>query len=176
MVPEGVVPRFLCLPVRVDGVDDSALQGLSARGDVVYIEREFRAFEGGEGLIGVWLVYVELRLSAGVRWVERRLGERAEVGSEVALDREGEQRVVRLRAWRQSVSVALKLPAYRIFNNRQMREIARRAPRSLSQLSEVEGIGDQRLRRYGESILAVLRDGADPLSWPLGVRSEDDDA
>jgi len=62
----------------------------------------------------------------------------------------------RLRAWRRDVSAAQGVPAYVVFHDRTLAEIAGRRPRSLAELGQVSGVGPAKLERYGEQLLAVL--------------------
>jgi ATP-dependent DNA helicase RecQ len=71
----------------------------------------------------------------------------------------------RLRAWRAGVAKEQGLPAYVIFHDATLREIAARVPGTLAALGTVTGVGQTKLERYGEQVLAVLADG-DPTSGP----------
>jgi ATP-dependent DNA helicase RecQ len=66
----------------------------------------------------------------------------------------------RLRAWRAETAKARNVPAYVIFHDATLREIAARAPGSLAELAGVSGVGDRKLEAYGEALLAVLAAGA----------------
>jgi superfamily II DNA helicase RecQ len=48
------------------------------------------------------------------------------------------------------------VPAYVIFHNSTLEEIAERGPRTLSELASVPGVGPTKLERYGEEVLAAL--------------------
>ena len=48
------------------------------------------------------------------------------------------------------------MPPYVIFHDSTLREVAALRPQSLSALSAIEGIGDTKLERHGESLLAAL--------------------
>jgi ATP-dependent DNA helicase RecQ len=63
-----------------------------------------------------------------------------------------------LRRLRLAIAKAEKVPAYVIFPDRTLAEIAVRRPRSLDALSAVHGVGPSRLERYGERLLEVLRE------------------
>ncbi|RLU94576.1 DNA helicase RecQ [Streptomyces griseocarneus] len=66
----------------------------------------------------------------------------------------------RLRAWRAATARELGVPAYVIFHDATLREIATAAPSSLDALSTVSGVGESKLEKYGESILALLTEDA----------------
>jgi DNA helicase-2/ATP-dependent DNA helicase PcrA len=61
-----------------------------------------------------------------------------------------------LKKWRLQRATADDLPAYVVFHNSTLAEIAGRKPRDLSELSSVPGVGPAKLERYGEEVLAVL--------------------
>jgi ATP-dependent DNA helicase RecQ len=61
-----------------------------------------------------------------------------------------------LRDWRRDRAKEQGVPPYVIFHDSTLREVAARKPASLSELSAVEGIGDTKLERHGESLLAAL--------------------
>ncbi|MGE5134413.1 MAG: DNA helicase RecQ [Gemmatimonadota bacterium] len=65
----------------------------------------------------------------------------------------------RLRAWRAAAAKEQGVPAYVIFHDATLREIATTAPSSLAELGKVSGIGENKLSRYGEQVLAALADG-----------------
>jgi DNA helicase-2/ATP-dependent DNA helicase PcrA len=61
-----------------------------------------------------------------------------------------------LKAWRLARARAEEVPAYVIFHNTTLAEIAGRRPRSLAELAAVPGVGPAKLERYGEEVLAAL--------------------
>ncbi|MGW0064129.1 DNA helicase RecQ [Streptosporangium sandarakinum] len=64
----------------------------------------------------------------------------------------------RLRAWRAATAKEQGVPAYVVFHDATLREIATRSPSSLPELGEVSGVGENKLAKYGERILEVLAD------------------
>jgi ATP-dependent DNA helicase RecQ len=62
----------------------------------------------------------------------------------------------RLRAWRSERAKEQGVPAYVIFNDATLREIATTLPSSLAGLGKVSGIGETKLARYGQQVLDVL--------------------
>ncbi|MEH1058668.1 DNA helicase RecQ [Micromonospora sp. CPCC 206171] len=65
----------------------------------------------------------------------------------------------RLRAWRAATAKEQGVPAYVIFHDATLRQIATEAPTSLAGLSQINGVGENKLAKYGEGILAVLAQG-----------------
>ncbi|OZV81083.1 DNA helicase RecQ [Micromonospora echinospora] len=64
----------------------------------------------------------------------------------------------RLRAWRGATAKEQGVPAYVIFHDATLRQIASDSPSSLTELSGISGVGENKLAKYGEQILAVLRE------------------
>jgi ATP-dependent DNA helicase RecQ len=73
-----------------------------------------------------------------------------------ALDAAGLERFAALKAWRAEVAKAHNLPAYVVFHDAALAEMAERCPDSLDALAEVGGVGARKLEAYGEEILRVL--------------------
>jgi DNA helicase II / ATP-dependent DNA helicase PcrA len=61
-----------------------------------------------------------------------------------------------LKAWRLTRAREDDVPAYLVFHNATLEEIAARRPRSLDELAAVPGVGPAKLERYGEGVLAAL--------------------
>ncbi|MBF6355043.1 DNA helicase RecQ [Nocardia higoensis] len=62
----------------------------------------------------------------------------------------------KLRAWRATAAREQGVPAYVVFHDATLREIAARKPSSLSELGGVGGVGEAKLAKYGEQVLEVL--------------------
>ncbi|MFE0520061.1 DNA helicase RecQ [Streptomyces sp. NPDC058954] len=83
-----------------------------------------------------------------------------------------------LRAWRAEQAREQGVPAYVIFHDATLREIATAWPTSVQQLGGISGVGEKKLVTYGEGVLAMLAslDGA-PGAVPAadtGASTEDD--
>jgi DNA helicase-2/ATP-dependent DNA helicase PcrA len=63
---------------------------------------------------------------------------------------------VALKRWRFERASADEKPAYVVFHNTTLAEIAARRPRDLWELGAVPGVGPAKLARYGSDVLAVL--------------------
>jgi ATP-dependent DNA helicase UvrD/PcrA len=61
-----------------------------------------------------------------------------------------------LKAWRLQRARRDEVPAYVVFHDTTLEEIARRQPRELGELAKVSGVGPTKLERYGEEVLATL--------------------
>ena len=64
-----------------------------------------------------------------------------------------------LKRWRHKRASADEQPAYVVFHNSTLAEIAARRPRDLWELGTVPGVGPAKLARYGSEVLAVVAAG-----------------
>jgi len=72
------------------------------------------------------------------------------------LDDEGLARFEALKAWRAEVAREHNLPAYIVFHDATLAEMAQAAPDSLDALAQISGVGAKKLESYGREILRVL--------------------
>ncbi|MGK5549578.1 DNA helicase RecQ [Streptomyces sp. URMC 127] len=63
-----------------------------------------------------------------------------------------------LRAWRAATAKEQGVPAYVIFHDATLREIATASPTSLAELAGVSGVGENKLAKHGEKILELLKE------------------
>jgi ATP-dependent DNA helicase RecQ len=65
-----------------------------------------------------------------------------------------------LRGWRRDMAKEHGVPAYTIFHDSTLHELAGRLPRSLDELRDISGIGATKLERYGTALLDVMQRAA----------------
>jgi ATP-dependent DNA helicase RecQ len=75
------------------------------------------------------------------------------------LPAEAAGRFEQLRAWRAATAKEQGVPAYVIFHDATLREIAATRPTSLADLGKVSGVGETKLAKYGQQVLDVLVQG-----------------
>ena len=83
------------------------------------------------------------------------LGDGTGVHTDV-LDEAAQALFDRLKAWRFEVARSHGLPAYVIFHDATLAQMARECPQTLSELSGISGVGAKKLQAYGDEILRVL--------------------
>ncbi|THD76652.1 DNA helicase RecQ [Thalassobius vesicularis] len=66
-----------------------------------------------------------------------------------------------LKAKRRALAEAANVPAYVIFNDRTLIEMAERRPTTLDQMAGVSGVGAKKLERYGDTFLEVITGAAE---------------
>ncbi len=64
----------------------------------------------------------------------------------------------KLRWWRVETARKHNVPAYVIFHDATMREIAKAKPSSLDDLRGVTGVGEKKLETYGAEIISLIRE------------------
>ena len=62
-----------------------------------------------------------------------------------------------LRSYRKNVAVAKSVPPFQIFSDVTLRELSRVRPSSLEKLNLIYGIGEQKLKEFGNDILTIIR-------------------
>ena len=65
----------------------------------------------------------------------------------------------RLKVWRRETAAADNVPAYVILHDRVLRDIALQRPASIEALGTISGIGENKLSRFGQPLLALVNDG-----------------
>ena len=64
-----------------------------------------------------------------------------------------------LRTLRGRIAKDEQVPAYVVFPDRTLAEMAVRRPRSLGALADIRGVGPAKLEKYGERFLEAIRGG-----------------
>jgi ATP-dependent DNA helicase RecQ len=142
----------------------SVLRQLIALGHVRSVG-EFNTLELTESARAVLRgeVPVQLRVAAEPLPRGRRSRSGASRGSAdkpppLPLDEAGLARFAALKAWRAEIARAHNLPAYVVFHDATLAEMAREAPDNLDALAGISGVGGKKLQAYGDDLLRVLAD------------------
>jgi ATP-dependent DNA helicase RecQ len=158
---------------RHDAVSTFGIGRELGRGDWMSIYRQLVA----GGLLEVEPEHGGLRLSPpskdvlkGARGVELRRDPIGDVGKSTAAARkarnlsadeldDGVERELfeALRRKRREIAERRNLPAYVIFHDRTLAEMARRRPSSLAALGTISGVGEVKLETYGKDFLDVIQ-------------------
>jgi ATP-dependent DNA helicase RecQ len=82
------------------------------------------------------------------------------------LDDEAAATFERLRTWRATTAREQGVPAYVVFHDATLRDIATRRPTTLDALAGISGVGATKLDRYGAGVIAAL--DAEAVAGPSG--------
>jgi ATP-dependent DNA helicase RecQ len=107
-----------------------------------------------------WEVMRGQRVVRLLRPVRRKKGERVKASQSEDVSWEGVDRELFevLRRLRRNLAEELAKPAYVIFGDRTLRELAKLRPSSPEKMRPVYGVGDNKLREYGEAFLKAIRE------------------
>ncbi|WP_457419941.1 DNA helicase RecQ [Roseateles sp. P5_E7] len=127
----------------------------------VAAEGEFNTLALQDSARSVLKGEVELRLREAEEKKPRGKASRGSTGKPkvdpaLGLDAEAQERFEALKSWRSEVAKEHGLPAYVIFQNTTLAEMARQVPGDLVELGEISGVGAKKLEAYGAEILRVL--------------------
>ena len=62
----------------------------------------------------------------------------------------------KLRRLRKEIADELNMPAYIVFHNSTLHQMASKMPVSLSELARIRGVGPEKLQRFGDRFVAVI--------------------
>ncbi len=68
-----------------------------------------------------------------------------------------------LKAKRRALAEAARLPAYIVFNDRTLIEMAQIRPANLDQMAQITGVGAKKLEQYGQTFLEVINGAVETL-------------
>ena len=102
-----------------------------------------------------------VRLRRFVAQPKRPKGRKKEFDVADGLDARASTLFEALRNWRIATAREHNVPAYVVFNDATLKEIARAAPASREALGELSGIGEKKLEAYGREILELVERHAD---------------
>jgi ATP-dependent DNA helicase RecQ len=67
----------------------------------------------------------------------------------------------RLRGLRRKLADERNVPAYVIFSDVSLREMAKNYPRTGAEFRQIQGVGEQKLKRFGDAFLGEIKDYLD---------------
>jgi len=69
-------------------------------------------------------------------------------------------RMKAIKDWRLEYARSQDMPAFMVFSNRTLEDLARKNPETLTGLEEVYGLGPQKIEAFGKELLEILRENA----------------
>jgi ATP-dependent DNA helicase RecQ len=87
---------------------------------------------------------------------DRRAGRAAKRGAQAGFAGDDAKLFEALRAWRRETASAASVPPYVIFHDATLASIVEAKPANLSALGKVSGVGEAKLKKHGEAVLAVI--------------------
>lgn len=132
---------------RLGGFPEQPLRQVTGSGSIVEYQQHFYVHAGVP-----YLTFVLAVDEAGSR--QRKSSRGPDPGRELPGHLQSLYRS--LRRWRNERAKQEGVPSYVLFRNVQAAEICRRLPRSIAELRQIDGIGEETCRKYGKDILQLI--------------------
>lgn len=65
-----------------------------------------------------------------------------------------------LKAFRKELAAKNRVPAYVIFNDATLKDLTQKLPKSLPELYDIHGLGETKIKRFGEELLQLIKSSA----------------
>jgi superfamily II DNA helicase RecQ len=72
------------------------------------------------------------------------------------LTEEENQILLALKTWRKDKANEIQQPEFMVFSNATLNGLAKAKPRKVTELNQVKGIGEAKITRYGDDLMAIL--------------------
>ena len=143
--------RFFTIPLLDDGDAAEELNQFLTSHRITAIDRSFVQ----DGANSAWALCVSFEPAGNGR---PQGGKRGKVDYKEVLNEQDFIVFARLRSLRKEIADREGVPAYALFTNEQLAAMVQRRVRTREALSEIPGIGEGRIDKYGEAFLRLLRE------------------
>ena len=128
-----------------------------------------------DGAFSYWSILVDYREGKPESTATSKMGKGNRIDYRDLLEPEEFQRFVKLRELRKKLSEKEAVPVYTIFTNEQIAAIARFKTISKAALLEVSGVGESKIKKYGEAVLEALSPSPEELEMEASETSRKSD-
>ena len=144
--------KFFTVSAR-DGAGEAELHSFLSNHRIVHIDR--RWVDQGEN--SYWAFCIDYLLSnAGKNLAGGGKAKSATVDYREVLNADDFSQFARLRDFRKQLATSQGVPPYMIFTNEQLAEIVRAKVTTKEALGKVDGLGEARVAKWGDALLAFL--------------------
>ncbi len=145
--------KFFIIPAANAEESESELNRFLGSVRVITIHREFIA----NGQNSYWAMAAEyLKDSSKESGAETAASGKKKVDYKEILSPEDFAVYSKLREWRKFAAAQENIPMYVILTNEQMAKIVEKRITTKAVLREIEGIGDARVKKYGEAVIGIM--------------------
>ena len=141
--------RFFTIPLKSSEGVETELNRFLRSERILTVHREFVS----QGENSFWAMSVEYILGGGDDTQKKSSKKRVDY-REVLSPRDFAL-FVKLREWRKQVAETEAVPVYTIFTNEQLAEMVKRRVTTRAEMKKITGIGDARVKKYGEALLRI---------------------
>ena len=145
--------KFFVIPIREITEAEAEVNRFLSSVRVVSMQREFVA----QGDNSFWSLAVEY-LVDGIRSAALKGGTRkkSRIDYKEVLSPEAFAIFAKLREWRKKRAATEAVPVYTIFTNEQLGSIAEKGIATKAGLQQIDGIGEARIKRYGDEVIDLV--------------------
>ena len=141
---------------ELDGFDDESLRAFIAGKEIVTLKEQF-FFKDNIPYWSVMLMYKSKPRPIDLSKESQKKDEDRKDAYRSVLTEESTPLFNLLREWRNEKAKKVGYPAFYMFSNLQLAQIAVKNPETLTQLASVEGVGRVKIKKYGEEILQIVK-------------------
>jgi len=138
--------RFFTIPIKDEGSATEELNNFLSSHRIVSEKMELIH----DGTNSFWVVAVNY-LQADTRPQSIEKEKKSKIDYREVLSEPDFQVYAKLRALRKSLSEQVRVPVYALFTNQQLAGMIEQRVTTLSALQSIEGIGESRLKKYGDA-------------------------
>jgi superfamily II DNA helicase RecQ len=151
--------RTFLVPVHWPRDAEAELNAFLATHPIIDIERRWND-QGGQSSWCFCVEYLESRKAAAS---PAGAAARQRTDYRERLSPEDFRVYCQLKDWRRDVAAAQAIPPYMVFTNEQLSKIAEQRTATKADLEKIAGVGDSRIEKFGDQVLAVMsKMGAEP--------------
>lgn len=144
--------RFFVVPVTNSDASELELNGFITSHKVVAIERKLIDL----GVNSFWAICVDYLSHGSGDGISKSNLTRSRVDYKAILPPDEFAVYSQLRDMRKELAQSEAVPVYTLFTNEQLAQMVQRRCRSVSDLTQIEGIGESKIDKYAERMLPLL--------------------
>jgi len=145
--------KFFSIPVQYEGDAEAELNAFLKTVRLIAIQRELVCQENRF----YWAIAVEYAEGGG-KAPSKSDAVRKKIDYKEVLSPENFAIFVKLRDWRKETAAREAVQLYNVFMNEQLAAMVEKRIASKKALMEIEGVGDARVEKYGDAVLAILKE------------------
>ena len=145
--------KFFQIFVRDSQASESEMNRFLRSVRIINIYREFVPQDGNS----FWSIAIEYQPNEESGEAAGKWKGKSKIDYREVLSPEDFSIFAKLREWRKEASHQAGIPLYSIFTNEQLAKIAENRVTSKSGLQKIDGVGEARVKKYGEDIAKIVR-------------------
>ncbi len=144
--------KFFMIRVQDHLESEEALNRFLRSVSIINVQREFVA----EGANSFWSIVVEYMAKQPGSNGDRSASKKSRLDYKEILSEDDFAVFAKLRDWRKTKADEEAIPVYTIFTNEQLAQIAQSRIVEKANLQQIAGLGEARLKKYGDDIIGVI--------------------